>query len=70
MAAITSLEMLFGPEVLKYAIVLFTGGDELEEDETTLDDYLNGDAGAQQLNVSNRPLFEYRLCSQAVWKGR
>eukprot|EP00243_Klebsormidium_subtile_P003439 TRINITY_DN16839_c0_g1_i1.p1 TRINITY_DN16839_c0_g1~~TRINITY_DN16839_c0_g1_i1.p1 ORF type:complete len:381 (+),score=138.23 TRINITY_DN16839_c0_g1_i1:161-1303(+) len=49
-AAITSLEMLFGPEVLKYAIVLFTGGDELEEDETTLDDYLNGDAGAQQLN--------------------
>lgn len=65
-AAISSLETLFGPEVLKYAIVLFTGGDELEEDETTLDDYLSANgAGAHQLNVS----LSTSLAVDTLWKG-
>ncbi|XP_041004393.1 immune-associated nucleotide-binding protein 9-like [Juglans microcarpa x Juglans regia] len=39
-AAIRSLQTLFGSRIVDYMIVVFTGGDELEDNEETLDDYL------------------------------
>ncbi|KAJ7533337.1 hypothetical protein O6H91_13G043800 [Diphasiastrum complanatum] len=39
MVAVESLQMLFGEKVVDYMIVLFTGGDELEDDDETLDEY-------------------------------
>ncbi|KAH9781254.1 Immune-associated nucleotide-binding protein 9 [Citrus sinensis] len=39
-AAIHSLESLFGKKVFDYMIVVFTGGDELEDNDETLEDYL------------------------------
>ncbi|GAV66308.1 AIG1 domain-containing protein [Cephalotus follicularis] len=38
-AALCSLQTLFGNKIVDYMIVVFTGGDELEDDET-IDDYL------------------------------
>jgi len=34
------LQMLFGEKILNYMVVIFTGGDELEANEETLEDYL------------------------------
>lgn len=39
-AAVESLQNIFGEKVVKYMIVVFTGGDELEENDETLDEYL------------------------------
>ncbi|XAR57561.1 hypothetical protein NMG60_11025744 [Bertholletia excelsa] len=39
-AALHSLQTLFGKKINDYMIVVFTGGDELEENEETLEDYL------------------------------
>ncbi|XP_006441576.2 immune-associated nucleotide-binding protein 9 isoform X2 [Citrus clementina] len=39
-AAIRSLESLFGKNFFDYMIVVFTGGDELEDNDETLEDYL------------------------------
>jgi len=39
-AALQTLQMLFGEKILNYMVVIFTGGDELEENEETLEDYL------------------------------
>uniref|UniRef100_A0A1J3D6K8 AIG1-type G domain-containing protein n=1 Tax=Noccaea caerulescens TaxID=107243 RepID=A0A1J3D6K8_NOCCA len=36
---LSTLQVLFGSEIVKYMIVLFTGGDELEANNQTLDDY-------------------------------
>ncbi|KAH9330391.1 hypothetical protein KI387_002499 [Taxus chinensis] len=41
-AALQSLEMLFGEKIVNYMVVVFTGGDELEDNEETLEDYLDG----------------------------
>ncbi|KAK1553750.1 hypothetical protein Q3G72_003090 [Acer saccharum] len=41
-AAIFSLQTLFGSKIIDYMIVDFTGGDELEENEETLEGYLGG----------------------------
>ncbi|GLJ16904.1 hypothetical protein SUGI_0291730 [Cryptomeria japonica] len=38
---LNSLQFLFGPEIVKYVVVVFTGGDELENDCSSLDEYLN-----------------------------
>ncbi|KAJ9559747.1 hypothetical protein OSB04_004907 [Centaurea solstitialis] len=38
--AISSLQQLFGKQICDYMIVVFTGGDELEEDGKTLEDFL------------------------------
>ena len=38
--ALCSLQTLFGSKIVDYMIVVFTGGDELEDDGDTLDDYL------------------------------
>ncbi|KAK6940347.1 AIG1-type guanine nucleotide-binding (G) domain [Dillenia turbinata] len=39
-AALHSLQNFFGSKITDYMIVVFTGGDELEEDDETLEDYL------------------------------
>ncbi|GMH03967.1 hypothetical protein Nepgr_005806 [Nepenthes gracilis] len=39
-AALQSLRTFFGPKIADYMIVVFTGGDELEDNEETLEDYL------------------------------
>nr|XP_043607081.1 immune-associated nucleotide-binding protein 9 [Erigeron canadensis] len=39
-AAISSLRTLFGSKINDYMIVVFTGGDELEDNEQTLEDFL------------------------------
>ncbi|KAI3964266.1 hypothetical protein MKW92_037179 [Papaver armeniacum] len=38
--AIKYLKKFFGPEIVNYMIVVFTGADELEEEDMTLQDYL------------------------------
>ncbi|KAJ0025602.1 hypothetical protein Pint_07450 [Pistacia integerrima] len=40
-AAILTLQSLFGRKIVNYMIVVFTGGDELEENEETLEEYLS-----------------------------
>ncbi|XP_051123541.1 immune-associated nucleotide-binding protein 9 isoform X2 [Andrographis paniculata] len=42
-AAIDSLRKFFGIKISDYMIVVFTGGDDLEENDETLDDYLGRD---------------------------
>ena len=39
-AALRSLQTLFGSKIIDYMIVVFTGGDDLEDNDETLDDYL------------------------------
>ncbi|XP_038682915.1 immune-associated nucleotide-binding protein 9-like isoform X2 [Tripterygium wilfordii] len=39
-AGLHSLETLFGSKIFDYMIVVFTGGDELEDNDETLEDYL------------------------------
>ncbi|XP_077231553.1 immune-associated nucleotide-binding protein 9-like [Tasmannia lanceolata] len=39
-AALQSLQTFFGEKIANYMIVVFTGGDELEENDETLSDYL------------------------------
>ncbi|XP_015886204.3 immune-associated nucleotide-binding protein 9 [Ziziphus jujuba] len=40
-AAIRSLQTLFGSNIIKYMIVVFTGGDDLEDEDRTLEDYIS-----------------------------
>ncbi|GER27569.1 P-loop containing nucleoside triphosphatehydrolases superfamily protein [Striga asiatica] len=40
---IVNMIEMFGPKITDYMILLFTGGDDLEESEETLDDYLGRD---------------------------
>ena len=42
-AAVNSLRTLFGNKITDYMIIVFTGGDELEFNEKTLEDYLGRD---------------------------
>ncbi|KAL8267737.1 hypothetical protein R6Q59_001535 [Mikania micrantha] len=39
-AAISSLQTLFGRRIYEYMIVVFTGGDELDEENKSLEDFL------------------------------
>lgn len=39
-AALRNLQTLFGNKIVDYMIPLFTGGDELEDNDETLEDYL------------------------------
>lgn len=39
-AALHSLQTLFGSKIFDYMIVVFTGGDELEDNDESLEDYL------------------------------
>lgn len=40
--AMDELEMLFGPTIVNYMVIVFTGGDQLENDGVTLEDYMEG----------------------------
>lgn len=51
-AALRSLQTLFGSKIVNYMIVVFTGGDELEENEETLEDYLGREC-PQPLKVAS-----------------
>ncbi|CAI9764105.1 unnamed protein product [Fraxinus pennsylvanica] len=42
-AAVQSLRKFFGSKISDYMIVVFTGGDDLEENDETLEDYLGRD---------------------------
>lgn len=50
-AAVESLRKFFGSKISDYMVVVFTGGDDLEENEETLDDYLGRDC-PEPLRVS------------------
>lgn len=39
-ASIRSLQQLFGNNISNYMVVVFTGGDDLEDNDETFDDYL------------------------------
>nr|ABK23761.1 unknown [Picea sitchensis] len=39
-AALETLQMLFGEKFINYMVVIFTGGDELENNKRTFEDYL------------------------------
>eukprot|EP00250_Pteridium_aquilinum_P033390 c5542_g1_i1 orf=298-1362(-) len=51
LAAIEGLRALFGPHIVKYMIVVFTGGDELAENELDLDSYLDDNAPSSLLEL-------------------
>lgn len=40
---LSTLQALFGSQILDYVIVVFTGGDVLEEEGATLDEFLARD---------------------------
>ncbi|XP_071925933.1 immune-associated nucleotide-binding protein 9 isoform X2 [Coffea arabica] len=40
-ATVETLQKLFGDKITKYMILVFTGGDDFEEDEVDFDDYLS-----------------------------
>ncbi|KAG6737833.1 hypothetical protein POTOM_059364 [Populus tomentosa] len=63
-AALRSLQTLFGSKILDYMIVVFTGGDELEDNDETLEDYLGREC-PQPLKVSS---FSFRLITLEVLK--
>ncbi|KAL7118285.1 hypothetical protein ACP275_03G126500 [Erythranthe tilingii] len=48
-AAIETLRKLFSTKISNYMIVVFTGGDDLDENDETLDDYLGRDDCPQSL---------------------
>jgi len=50
-ATFLTLQALFGHQIVDYMIVFFTGGDDLEANEETLDDYLGCEC-PQPLKVS------------------
>ncbi|KAE8022315.1 hypothetical protein FH972_008125 [Carpinus fangiana] len=43
-AAVRSLQTIFGSRILDYIIVVFTGGDEFEDNDETFEDYLGSAA--------------------------
>ncbi|CDQ87763.1 unnamed protein product [Oncorhynchus mykiss] len=43
------IQKLFGVEASKYAMVLFTNGDLLDDDEVTIEDFLNGNTDLETL---------------------
>lgn len=55
-SAIRSLQTLFGSKIFDYMIVVFTGGDDFEENDETLEDYLGRDC-PKPLKVGNINFF-------------
>ena len=45
MAAVDTLRTIFGDKVMNYMIIVFTGGDDLEADGLTIDDFLHNEGG-------------------------
>ncbi|KAH9619365.1 hypothetical protein KSS87_011666 [Heliosperma pusillum] len=50
-ATLDILQTFFGPKIIDYMIVVFTGGDELEENDETLEDYLSGECPEPLQNI-------------------
>ncbi|ESR54810.1 hypothetical protein CICLE_v10024509mg, partial [Citrus x clementina] len=70
-AAIHSLESLFGKKVFDYMIVVFTGGNELEDNDETLEDYLGPECPKPlkeilQLCENRRVLFDNKTKDAAT----
>lgn len=40
-AAVESLQTIFGEKVVNYMVVVFTGGDDLESEDETLEEFLD-----------------------------
>ncbi|XP_057817478.2 immune-associated nucleotide-binding protein 9 [Cryptomeria japonica] len=69
-AVLDSLQLLFGPDIINYMVVVFTGGDELVNDGVTFQDYLN-DCTPQLEDVLRRcsmrtVLFDNKTTSQTM----
>lgn len=60
-AALRSLRMLFGNKIINYMIVVFTGGDELEDNDETLEDYLGRECPQPLKVISAYYKFVYHL---------
>ncbi|GFZ09710.1 P-loop containing nucleoside triphosphate hydrolases superfamily protein [Actinidia rufa] len=66
-AALRSLQSLFGEKINDYMIVVFTGGDELEENDETLEDYLGRECPVplkvrDTLNITKKSRLKPKLC--------
>lgn len=61
-AAVQSLRKFFGSKISDYMIVVFTGGDDLEENDETLEDYL-GRACPEPLKVGRNYCLSSVLCN-------
>jgi len=64
------LQKLFGEKIMNYMVVMFTGGDELEENEQTFEDYLRTSSSAlkevlRQCN-DRKVIFDNRTKSTTV----
>lgn len=67
--ALKALQKLFGENIMKYVVVIFTGGDELEANEQTFEDYSRGDKQIKKLllNCNQRKvIFDNRAKSGTV----
>jgi hypothetical protein len=51
-AAVRSLETIFGSRILDYIIVVFTGGDDFEDNNGTFEDYLGRGCPPEPLKVT------------------
>ena len=60
-ATLRVVQTLFGHKIIDYMIIVFTGGDELEYNKETLDDYL-GQECPQPLKVSYHIIIYMRIC--------
>ena len=62
-----TLQALFGSQILDYVVVVFTGGDVLEECKETLEDYLGRDCptfikvGTLDIMIFKIPNFSYMI---------
>jgi len=59
-AALRSLQKIFGSKIVDYMIVVFTGGDELEDDDETLEDYLGREC-PEPLKVTHKAADNFAL---------
>ncbi|XP_027149926.1 immune-associated nucleotide-binding protein 9-like [Coffea eugenioides] len=67
-AAIETLQKIFGDKIAEYMILVFTGGDELEDEEVSFDDYLSRSEsikGMLKLCGNRRVLFDNRTKNAA-----
>ena len=69
-AALRSLQSLFGKKINDYMIVVFTGGDELEENDEMLEDYLGRECPVPLKDIlrlceNRRVLFDNKTKDQA-----
>jgi len=71
-STLETLQTLFGEKIINYMVVVFTGGDELDENEQTLEDYLRDSSPILQrllLKCNGRKvLFDNRTKSEIVKK--